>query len=117
MVSEDYVRRSDDISIVNTFTKEYTGEQTDVAIITPSSGKKIEVFGILLHSSANAGYVELKFTTSNKLVAKLYCTRQSQIYNSRMKITGAANEAITLNISGVNSGDTSFILVNYKEVT
>ena len=115
-MSVDYVRRSDDISIVNTFTAEYTGEQTDVALITPTSGKAIEIYSILLHSEASAGTIALDFATSTKKVARLYAAKNGQIYTSRMKVTGATNEVLTLNISGVNASDKTFVLVNYREV-
>jgi len=115
-MSVDYVRKIDDISVVNTFSAEYTGEQTDVNIITPSSGKRIQVFSILLHGTASSGTAALDFPTSGKKVARLYFTKAGQIYASRMKILGGVNEPLRLNISGVNSSDQTFVLVNYREV-
>jgi len=115
-MSIDYVRKIDDTSIVDTFTEEYTGEQTNVDIITPSSGKRIEVHSILLHGSAGSGAVSLDFATSGIPVARLYLTKSGEIYASRVKIQGAVDEPLTLNISGVQASDTTFVAVNYKQV-
>lgn len=113
---QDYVRRSDDISIVHTYTGEFTGEVTDQNIISPSSGKRIAIYSLLMHGEANGGTASLDFKTSGKPVARLYFTRMGQIYSSRVNIIGGVNEALTLNISGVNSGNKTFVLVNYREV-
>ena len=55
-----------------TYTNEYDSNQTNVSIVSPSSGKKLKIIGgyISLEGSATTGYVKLGFL--NNTVIKVF---------------------------------------------
>lgn len=96
-----------------TFTEEYTAAQTNTTIITPASGKKIDVVGVLIVTDATTGDVTLDFTTSGIKVMRLYASAFARMVSDDMHVEGAIDEVLTLNTTtGTNN---VFILVNYRE--
>lgn len=97
-----------------TFTEEYTDNQTNLTIITPASGKKIDIVGVLIVTDATTGDVLLDFATSGKKVMRLYASAFARVVSFDMHIEGAVDEVLTLNTTtGANN---VFVLVNYREV-
>lgn len=99
----------------STFTAEYTANQTNLAILTPASGKKLAVVGVLIATDSITGDVNLDFITSGKKVMPLYASAFARTINDDVHIEGAVDEVLTLNsTTGANN---VFIMVNYREVT
>lgn len=97
-----------------TFTEEYTAAQTDLTIITPASGKKIDVVGVLAVTDSETGAISLDFATSGKKIMRLYASKFSSVVNDDMHIEGAVDEVVTLNTT--TGASNVFVLVNYREV-
>ena len=97
-----------------TFTEEYTAAQSDTTIITPSSGKKLDIVGVTLATDATTGDIYLTFATSGKIVMPLYASAFSRAINDDMHVEGAVDEVLTLNTTTGTSK--LFVLVNYREV-
>ena len=101
------------LEFLNTFSRVYTSNQTNLEIITPASGKKICVHGVITVTESNTGDVKLDFATSNTPVSRLYATRHQQQVAIHLHIEGAVNEPITLNTT---TGDNDVLIaVSYIE--
>lgn len=99
----------------NTFTEEYTANQTNLAIITPGSGKKVDVVGVLAVTDSETGAISLDFVPSGKKIMRLYASKFSSVVNDDMHTEGYPGEVVTLNTTtGANN---VFILVNYRILT
>jgi len=97
-----------------TFAEEYGDNQTDVDIITPSSGKKICIAGIHTSMDADSGDISLDFATSNKKVWRHYGAKFKTLPSKDIHIHGAVDEALTLNSTQGNNN--MFVMVNYREI-
>ena len=96
-----------------TFTAEYDEEQSFTAIITPASGKKLDIVGALILTDATTGVARLLFLTSGKIVMPLYASVFARIISDDMHVEGAIDESLSLYTStGTNN---VFVLVNYRE--
>jgi len=98
---------------MNTFTAEYTSNQTDQDIITPSSGKKISVVGGLTVTTASAGEIKLDFPTSNKPIWRHYASKFSQAGAWKLNLTGQVDEPVRLNTT--TGSENVFLMINYRE--
>lgn len=97
----------------SSFSAVYTANQTNLTIITPSSGKHICVHGVYCATESAAGEVQVDFATSSKPVFRMYATKTSTQAASTMNVTGADDEVLTLTTTtGAND---LFLLVNYME--
>lgn len=98
----------------NTKTAEYIADQEAIALITPSSGKKIDVTGVFSNSSSNTGEIQLDFLTSEIKVWRQYLDKNDHLADSDMHIEGRVDEVLTVTTT---QGDKKvFVLVNYREV-
>lgn len=92
------------------FTNEYSANQ-NAAIITPASGKSIQVKGVYLGSAASSGKVRLYFGTSGNTIATIYAADNTGYIP--VFLEGARNEAIKCEAT---TGDNNyFVAVNYTE--
>jgi len=98
---------------MSTFAAEYTSNQTNSDIITPSSGKRISVIGGITATTASSGVIEMDFPTSNKPIWRHYASKFSEAGAWRMNIIGAIDEAVRLNTT--TGTENVFILINYRE--
>ncbi len=98
---------------MSTFTAEYTSNQTDLDIITPSSGKRISVIGGLTVTTASSGEIRLDFPTSNKPIWRHYASKFSEAGAWKLNITGAIDEPVRLNTT--TGTEKVFIMINYRE--
>jgi len=87
-----------------------------VTVLTPSAGKKIETRGAYLFTTSSAGEVQLRFPSSNKIVAKIYADHFKAVSLPKVKTDGDVNEALQLEWSGLSTGAKIFYIVVYKEV-
>lgn len=97
-----------------TYTIELTGDQTDLTLVTPTAGKKLQVIGVFLTSEDALFEAVIEFLTSGKVVMKHF---ESATLGSYIpcNITGNTNEVLSINISN-SAGQKWFIQVNYAEV-
>lgn len=91
-------------------------ETSPVTVLTPSSGKKIETRGAYLFTTSSAGEVQLRFPTSNKIVAKIYADHFKAVSLPKVKFDGDVDEALQLEWSSLSTGAKIFYIVVYKEV-
>ena len=98
----------------NTFTEEYGSNQANQAIITPASGKKVCVGGVLTAIDADSGDISLDFLTSGKKVWRHYGAKFKTQGGKDIHIDGAVDEPLTLN--STQGAHNIFLLVNYREV-
>jgi len=101
------------LEFLNTFSRVYTSNQTNLDIITPTSGKRLCVHTVIIVTESNTGDVKLDFATSNKPVGRLYATRDQQQVATHLHIEGAVNEPLTLNTTTGNND--VFIAISYIE--
>ena len=92
------------------YTNEFSGNQTALAIITPTTGKKISVKGIYVGTNATTGKARIYFATSANTAATIYAADGGSYVP--LFAEGAVNEALTLTTT---FGEPTFILVNYSE--
>jgi hypothetical protein len=97
-----------------TFTEEYGSNQTNLVMITPSSGKKICIGGVLTSMDADSGDILLDFLTSGKKVWRHYGAKFKTQCGKDIHIDGAVDESLTLN--STQGAHNIFLLVNYREV-
>jgi len=101
----------------NTFTGEYEATQTDIDIITPASGKKLQIAGIITTASGNAEEIKLDFDTSEQKIWRHYISKFAALCGMDIAFKGDADEPLTLNWTLGGEGDKIFVLVNYREVS
>jgi len=102
----------------------YTGEHVDddldgvidVDIITPSTDKSIISFMTAISTDSGAGEVELRFKTSDQLVAKIYPIRFFRSGLIYSKVKGNVNEPLSLVATDLDPGSKVFVAVLYVEV-
>ncbi len=93
-----------------TFTADYSGAQAGVIILTPSSGKSLEIHEIYVSTDTTTTNVTLEFATSGITAFKLYTTNFTAAETSFIHVDGAVNEPITL-----TCGADTFISITYHE--
>ena len=98
---------------MNTFTAEYTSNQTNQDIITPSSGRKISIIGGLTCTTASSGEIKLDFPTSNKPIWRHYASKFSEAGAWKINITGQVDEPVRLNTT--TGTENVFLMINYRE--
>ena len=98
---------------MSTFTAEYTSNQTDQDIITPSSGKRISIIGGLTVTTATSGEIKLDFPTSNKPIWRHYASKFSEAGAWKLNLTGQVDEPVRLNTT--TGTEKVFIMINYRE--
>jgi len=94
-----------------------TGSETSpVTVLTPSSGKKLDTRSVYLSTDSTSGEIEAWFPTSNILLGKLYCAKQTMVTLHEIHFQGATNESIQISWSGLSTGAKIFWAIRYKEV-
>lgn len=97
-----------------TFREEYTEDQTNITLLTPISGLKIDVVGVLLSTDATTGEMRLDFATSGDIIMPLYATAFAKTLNDDMHAEGAVDEAVRLNTT--TGAKKAFVMINYRVV-
>ena len=95
---------------LSSFAQDYSGAQTNLTIITPSSGKKLEIIGVYTSTSTVNIDVTLDFATSGNIVFKLYTAQRATATGIPCHHDGSTNESLRL-----TCGANTFICVNYIE--
>lgn len=107
-----------------TFTATYEGNQTNLTILTPESGKSLAIKGVYLScegGGAAGSYAQIHFITDEDGNANTVFRNDIFGANSGwmcnyvpMLLRGDRNAPLKLTTS-VGAGTTVFVLVNYKE--
>ena len=95
---------------LSSFAQDYSGAQTNLTIITPSSGKKIEIIGVYTSTSTVNVDVTLDFATSGNIVFKLYTAQKATDSGIPCHHDGEVDESLRL-----TCGANTFICVSYME--
>ncbi len=95
---------------LSSFAQDYSGAQTNLTIITPSSGKKLEIIGVYTSTSTVNIDVTLDFATSGNIIFKLYTAQKATDSGIPCHHDGAINESLRL-----TCGANTFICVSYIE--
>ncbi len=95
---------------VTSFAQDYSGAQTNLTIITPSSGKKLEITQIYTSTSTVNVDITLDFATSGNIVFKLYTAQKATESGIPCHHDGAVDESLRL-----TCGANTFICVSYIE--
>jgi len=99
--------------IESTFSEEYEGENTE-EIAEPDNGNTLVVTDVFIGTSGNKG--TFKLDIGDKKVARMYGSQWTRFNVSEMTIPGEFEEPLELDISGVDSGQKTFVLVNFIEI-
>ncbi len=95
---------------LSSFAQDYSGAQTNLTIITPSSGKKLEIIGVYTSTSTVNVDVTLDFATSGNIIFKLYTAQRATAAGIPCHHDGAVDESLRL-----TCGANTFICVSYIE--
>jgi len=90
------------------FTANYTGAQTDLEIINPTSGERLHICGIYVNTATVATDVNIRFATSNKTVLYFHTAQAARDALQPIHIDGAIDEPLTL-----SCGANTFVAVCY----
>lgn len=92
-------------------------ESSPKTILTPSSNKKLSTRSVYMSTDSTSGEIEAKFPTSNILLGKLYCAKQTMVTLQQIPFQGATNEAIQISWSDLSTNAKIFWAIRYKEIT
>ena len=108
----------DTLNTESTVTKEIdtSAESSPYTLLTPSSGKAISTRGAVIQTDSSSGEIAIKFANSGKLIYKIYCSKFYGNPAPRMNLTGATDESVVVEWSGLDTGAKIFVLLTYKEV-
>lgn len=96
-------------------TADASGNISATAIVTPSSGKKVDVHVMYLHTDGSSGTVNLDFVGSSIKVGRLYASNERQSIPHPTHIEGTADEVLTLSAVGIGNGSLVYYSVQYIE--
>ena len=91
-------------------------ETSPVTVLTPSSGRKLDVRGVYIATDSIAGEIEVRFPTSGILLGKVYCAVHKAVTLQQIRFQGAADESIHVSWTGLSTGAKIFYAIRYKEV-
>ena len=86
-----------------------------VTIATPSSGKKIDTRSAYLASDSTSGKVVMRFT-GGEIIGVIYCSKFALVALDSIRKTGAKDEAVVVDWSGLSTGAKIYYSLRYKEV-
>lgn len=98
----------------NTVTATYVGNQSGVTVVTPASGKHLQIIGVQVTSDDSLFDCKLEFATSGQVVAQHFEQSTLGAYIP-VNITGDADETLDLTITG-SDAQNWFLIINYAEV-
>jgi len=98
-----------------TYTEVFSANQTNQAILTPTSGTKLCIRDVYLSCAINTGDINLDFASSNITVARLYAARFTTVSHLSCHLEGAIDEPLLL--TSTTGNNDIFILINYIEET
>lgn len=97
-----------------TFTSEYSSDQTNGTIITPSSGTRLAIKGVYVGTTATTGEARLIITDSTGTDTVVDFFANSQAGYIPLFISGNRNAPLKIT-STFGDAKNYFVLVNYRE--
>lgn len=94
------------------FSADYAEAQTNVTIITPSAGKKIQIARVYVSTASTDVNVTISFVTSGNILFKLYTSKTNLAADTGLCAVGAANESVK-----ITCGAGTFVSIGYEEIT
>ena len=91
-------------------SEDYSGAQTAVTFLTPTSGKKLIIKQVYASTDVNNVDITLEFVTSSKIAFKLYTSKKQAHTGNISCEEGAVDEVLTL-----TCGAGTYICVSYDE--
>ncbi len=107
--NNEYGIAIDNGALLDTKTVEYTSNQTGTVLINGVDGYLTEVRGLVIHTEATSGEVNIYFDSGNFI--KLYASKDSQLSISNINIRG--NEGENLKITTTTGANKVYIGINY----
>lgn len=101
------------------YIKEYTGQQVNTLVLTPTTGYKIRVLTASLENDGSVGNeARLNFQTSGNLIWKQFGTNVTAMRHVwfPMNKVGDTNESIILNTTGFQTGTKIVVAIAYEEI-
>ncbi len=83
-------------------------------LLTPPSGKRISTRGVYIFSDSTAGEIEVRFGISNKLVAKIYCSRYYNVTLPEIHLLGLPDEPLIMYWQDLSINAKIFWVIRYK---
>jgi len=94
------------------FSEEYSSNQENLTIITPTTGNSLHIHGIYCATDGTDGEVHIDFLTSGKKVFRMYITKENMSAMSTLNISGEIDEPLSLTTTA-GAGKKVFVIVNY----
>ncbi len=98
-----------------TETREQTGSIANFTLLTPVTGKRLQLKGFAIVVDALSGYEAGIRLASGKVLHKVFRSDQAGNYVISNYL-GGVNEALAIYVTGVGGGTKSFFQVNYNEM-
>jgi len=89
-------------------------ESPPKTLLTPPSGKRISTRGVYIFSDSTAGEIEVRFSISNKLVAKVYCSRYYNVTLPEIHMLGLPDEPLVMYWQDLSVNAKIFWVIRYK---
>ena len=97
------------------YTNEFDQNQTAAALITPTSGKLLQIVGVYVATEATSGTLRLYMGTSSNTIVQMYASSgDTKAGYIPLSIVGTRNEVLRIT-STLGADNNYWILVNYKE--
>jgi len=107
----DGINQGNQIVPEDCYHNDFSTQQTNTVIITPTSGKRLRVVGVVATTDADTGTIVLAFGTSGSIIFKLYVGKDRTYLGDGVCALGAVDETVKISCPA----DT-FISVTYNEV-
>lgn len=107
---------ANDQGFEHTYTNEFSGNQTGLTIITPTSGKFLQITGVYVATDSTDGKVRVYFSDDeNDAINTVYMSYGAESNNYVPLLLRGDRDAV-LKLDSTVGSDNYFVLVNYTEV-
>ena len=97
-----------------TFSEEYTSNQTDLVIIAGEAGYIIQVVGVYVAVDSNTGVVEIDYEDGGQKIFRVYASKYQHDGEDDFAYRGAPGKGVVLTST---TGDNKlFVVVNYRKI-
>ncbi len=93
------------------FGGDYADVQTNIVIITPTAGKRIEIISVYVSTEDGLGHATLNFTDSGKIFFKLYTKVHNAVTGNVICAKGDIDETVSITCPAK-----TFVSIGYNEI-
>lgn len=97
-----------------TFSEEYTSNQTDLVVITGEEGYEIHVVGVYISTESSTGVVKIDYEDDSQKIFRLYATKYQNANQDDFAYRGEDGEGVKL--TSTTGDDDLFVAINYRKV-